>query len=79
MDNIQKIKVFTVIGAGTMGREIAQVALMSDLFSKVYLNDINVKSLDDASTFIKNGLQKIESKGKLFQGLTASNLMKKYC
>lgn len=77
MDNIQKIKVFTVIGAGTMGREIAQVALMSDLFSKVYLNDINVKSLDAASTFIKNGLQKIESKGKLFQGLTASNLMKK--
>ncbi|MFX0012209.1 MAG: 3-hydroxyacyl-CoA dehydrogenase NAD-binding domain-containing protein [Candidatus Hermodarchaeota archaeon] len=77
MDSLQQIKIVSVIGAGTMGREIAQVALMSNLFDKVYLNDIDGKILDIASKFIKEGLIKIEKKGKLAQGLTSSDLMEK--
>ena len=75
MDPLQQIKTISVIGAGTMGREITQVVLMSNLFDKVYLNDIDVKILDTASKFIKEGLTKIESKGKLAQGFTSSDLM----
>jgi 3-hydroxyacyl-CoA dehydrogenase len=75
MYSLQQIKTISVIGAGTMGREITQVALMSNLFDKVYLNDIDVKILDTASKFIKEGLTKIESKGKLAQGFTSSDLM----
>ena len=77
MDSLQQIKTVSVIGAGTMGREIAQVALISTLFDNVYLNDIDIKILDTASKFIKEGLTKIESKGKFTPGLTSSDLMDK--
>ena len=60
-----------------MGREIAQVALMSNLFNKVYLNDTNDNALKNAKTYILNGLNKLESKGLLAHGLTTSELMKK--
>ena len=59
-----------------MGREIAQVALMSNLFEKVILNDINEKALKNATEYITKGLEKIESKGKLSQGLTTQSLIK---
>ncbi|MHA1463399.1 MAG: 3-hydroxyacyl-CoA dehydrogenase family protein, partial [Candidatus Heimdallarchaeota archaeon] len=64
------------MGAGTMGREIAQVALMSNLFEKVNLNDVNKNALSNAREYIKKGLEKIESKGKLSQGLTTETLIK---
>jgi len=60
-----------------MGREIAQVALMSNLFEKVILNDINENALIAAKQYITAGLEKIESKGKLLQGLTTESLLKK--
>lgn len=74
MADISKIKVFAVIGAGTMGREIAQVALMAG-FEKVILNDIKHNELKNAVIYIKNGLKKLESKGKLNQDLTTDLLM----
>ncbi|MFX0187565.1 MAG: 3-hydroxyacyl-CoA dehydrogenase NAD-binding domain-containing protein [Candidatus Hodarchaeota archaeon] len=74
MADISKIKVFAVIGAGTMGREIAQVALMAG-FEKVILNDIKHNVLKNAVLYIKNGLKKLESKGKLNQDLTTDFLM----
>jgi len=77
MVDISHIKTFVVIGAGTMGREIAQVALMSNLFEKVILNDINEHALITAKQYITKGLEKIESKGKLSQGLTTEALIKK--
>lgn len=77
MDSLQQIKTVSVIGAGTMGREIAQVALMSNLFDNIYLNDVDGKTLNTASKFIKEGLIKVESKGKLVPGVTSSDLMKK--
>ncbi len=76
MLDLSLIKIFTVVGAGTMGREIAQVALMSDMFDMVILNDINENALNNAKKFIKLGIEKIESKGKLGQGLTTLSLIK---
>jgi len=60
-----------------MGREIAQVALMSNIFNKVYINDTNDNALKNAKIYILNGLNKLESKGLLAHGLTTNELMKK--
>jgi len=75
MVDLSRVKIFVVVGAGTMGREIAQVALMSNLFDKVILNDINESILSKAKKYIEAGLEKIESKGKLGQDLTANSLI----
>ncbi|MHA1241451.1 MAG: 3-hydroxyacyl-CoA dehydrogenase family protein [Promethearchaeota archaeon] len=77
MVDVSKVKTISVIGAGTMGREIAQVALMSNIFNKVYLNDTNDNALKNAKIYIVNGLNKLESKGLLAHGLTTSELIKK--
>jgi len=77
MVDTSRVKTFVVIGAGTMGREIAQVALMSNMFEKVILNDVNENVLNTAISYIVKGLEKIESKGKLSQGLTTGSLLKK--
>ncbi|MFX0047597.1 MAG: 3-hydroxyacyl-CoA dehydrogenase family protein [Candidatus Hermodarchaeota archaeon] len=77
MVDLNRIRTFAVIGAGTMGREIAQVALMSNLFKKVILNDISGNALTSAKEYITAGLKKIESKGKLVQGLTTDSLINK--
>ena len=76
MADISKFNIFAVIGAGVMGREIAQVALMAG-FRKVILNDINQEALENAEIYIKKGLKKLESKGKLNQGFTTDSLMTK--
>ncbi len=60
-----------------MGREIAQVALMSNIFNKVYLNDTNDNALKNAKIYILNGLNKLESKGLLAHGLTTNVLIEK--
>ena len=75
MVNIDWFKEFAVIGAGTMGREIAQVALMAG-FEKVVLYSRSQQTLDKALKFIENGLQKMELKGKLNED-AATNLLKK--
>jgi len=60
-----------------MGREIAQVALMANIFNKVCINDTNENALKNAKTYIVNGLNKLESKGLLAHGLTTNELIKK--
>ncbi|MHA1193411.1 MAG: 3-hydroxyacyl-CoA dehydrogenase NAD-binding domain-containing protein [Promethearchaeota archaeon] len=67
MVDIKNIKTFLVIGAGTMGREIAQVALMGG-FQNVIMHDIKLEMMNDASNYIHNGLKKLESKGLLSEG-----------
>ena len=64
MVDFKNIKTFVVIGAGTMGREIAQVALMAG-FEKVVLNDIKQEVIEDASEYIYDGLNRLENKGLL--------------
>ncbi len=65
MTDISKYKEFSVIGAGTMGREIAQVGIMSDQFESVKLWSRTQKTLDIAANFIETGLKKLETKGLL--------------
>ncbi|MFX0021628.1 MAG: 3-hydroxyacyl-CoA dehydrogenase family protein [Candidatus Hermodarchaeota archaeon] len=69
------IKKIAVIGAGTMGHEIAQVALMGGM-EDVILNDINSEILESAVVKIQNGLKKLETKGLLKEGFTVSSLLK---
>ncbi|MFX1550424.1 MAG: 3-hydroxyacyl-CoA dehydrogenase family protein, partial [Promethearchaeota archaeon] len=75
MNNIHNIKQIAVIGAGTMGHEIAQVALMGG-FKPVILNDLDDKILENAFSKIKNGLERLQVKEKLREGFTAESLMK---
>ncbi len=64
MVDIRNIKTFVVIGAGTMGREIAQVALMAG-FENVIINDIKEEVIKEATNYIENGLRRLERKGLL--------------
>ncbi len=57
-----------------MGHEIAQVALMGG-FKTVILNDLTEEIINNAAIKIKNGLERLELKGKLNEGCTATNLM----
>lgn len=59
---MSEIKRIAVVGAGQMGRGIAQVAAMSSFH--VYLFDISEKSLQFASDFIKKQLDKGVQKEK---------------
>ena len=74
MANINKINTIAVIGAGTMGHEIAQVALMGGF--NVVLNDLNNEILVKAASKIEGGLKRLETKGRLREGFTTSKLMK---
>jgi len=87
MGDISDIKNITVVGAGVMGKPIAQVALMAG-FEKVVLNDTNMKILEKAAYEIENGettildmfaeghsLKELEAKGQLGKGLACKMLM----
>jgi enoyl-CoA hydratase/3-hydroxyacyl-CoA dehydrogenase len=74
MMDINDIKNFAVIGAGTMGHEIAQVALMAN-FEKVILNDVNKNILNAARIKIEKNLVKLQNKNKLGQGNSPEILM----
>lgn len=76
MVDISNIKKIAVVGAGTMGREIAQVALMAG-FEKVFLFSRSIETLNKANDFIQKGLIKLESKGKLDEGMNPEQLMDK--
>jgi enoyl-CoA hydratase/3-hydroxyacyl-CoA dehydrogenase len=75
MVDISNINTIAVIGAGTMGHEIAQVSLMAG-FEKVVLNDITAEIIDNAVNKIESNLKKLETKGLLHQGSATTDLMK---
>jgi 3-hydroxyacyl-CoA dehydrogenase len=75
MFDISNIKKIAVIGAGTMGREIAQVALMAG-FEKVFLFSRSIETITKAKSFIENGLKKLKAKNILDEGVTPESLMK---
>ncbi|WP_187152723.1 3-hydroxyacyl-CoA dehydrogenase [Acidianus manzaensis] len=58
-----KINKFTVIGAGTMGHGIAELALIAGY--EVWLNDVNDEILKNALNKIKWSLTELQKKGKL--------------
>ena len=72
MNNINKI---AVIGAGVMGREIAQVALMAG-YEKVFLYSRTMETINKAKIFIENGLIKMKSKNMMDDNATPDLLMK---
>jgi enoyl-CoA hydratase/3-hydroxyacyl-CoA dehydrogenase len=74
MVEIDDIKNIAVIGAGMMGHEIAQVALMAG-FKTVILNDLTEDILDKASNRIVKNLGKLNKKGVLDPNYTNPNLI----
>ena len=64
-----------VLGAGLMGSGIAQVSLMAGY--KVKLVDIKDEFVDGGYKKIQDGLQRLESKGALGEGVTASDVLSK--
>ena len=63
MASADRVKTITVVGAGTMGHGIAEVAAISGY--KVYLADIKKEFLDNALEKIKWSLQKLYEKGRI--------------
>jgi enoyl-CoA hydratase/3-hydroxyacyl-CoA dehydrogenase len=61
--SIEQIKKVAVIGAGTMGHGIAEVAALAGY--EVYLNDISQDILNNALMKISWSLQKLKEGGKL--------------
>ena len=64
-----QIKTVTVVGAGTMGHGIAELAAIAGL--KVYLADVNEEILSRALDRIKWSLQKLREKGVLRESVEA--------
>lgn len=56
-----------VIGAGTMGRGIAQTFAQCDQVEKVYLCDIKQEFADNGKAMVKKGFDKRIAKGKMAQ------------
>ncbi len=71
-ENKMKIEKVLVIGSGTMGHGIAQIALMAG--NKVTLVDIKDDILAKAKAKIQAGMDKLEKKGKL-KGQTSEGIM----
>jgi len=69
-----KYKKLFVVGAGIMGRGIAQVAAQSNF--EVFLSDINMKIIEDSIEKIKKGLEKQVLKGKI-TNLRLTEIIKK--
>jgi 3-hydroxyacyl-CoA dehydrogenase len=76
MVDVSNIRRIAVVGAGTMGREIAQDALMAG-FEKVFLYSRSIETLNKAKQFIESGLKKLYSKNKLDEGISPDSLMNK--
>ncbi len=88
MVDISNIKNVVIIGAGTLGHAIAQVALMAG-FEKVILNDLNIEIINEAAEKIKENLVILSSEEKfkqmlddfgdaktLFEGINLSKILK---
>ncbi len=75
MVDISNINNVIVVGAGMMGHGISQVALMAGY--NVTLVDIKEIFLDNGIAEIEKGLKKVESKGKLEEGISTMELMGK--
>lgn len=71
--NMAEVKTVLCLGAGLMGSGIAQVALQAGY--KVILVDIKDEYVDKGEAGIVSGLEKLESKGKLGEGVTAAAVL----
>ena len=69
---MKKVNNIVVVGVGQMGKGIAQVCLMAGY--NVILMDVQENIIENAVTYIENGLNKLEKKGQL-RGGTAANIL----
>jgi 3-hydroxybutyryl-CoA dehydrogenase len=69
---IEDIKLIAVVGAGTMGLGIAQLAAMADI--KTLLFDIDEETLNKAYKTIVKNLDKGIEKGKITEGLKSKTI-----
>ncbi len=70
---VENVKNIVVIGAGLMGHNVAQIALMTGY--KVTLVDIKDEFINNGVAKIDEGLKKLEAKGRLGEGVSASDVM----
>jgi enoyl-CoA hydratase/3-hydroxyacyl-CoA dehydrogenase len=70
---IERVKNLVIIGAGLMGHNVGQIALMTGY--QVVLVDIKQEFVDKGVAMITEGLQKLEAKGQLGAGITAATLL----
>ncbi len=70
---VNDIKNIVVIGAGLMGHNTAQIALMAGY--NVALVDIKDEFVDKGASMIEEGIKKLETKGRLGEGITAVDVM----
>jgi enoyl-CoA hydratase/3-hydroxyacyl-CoA dehydrogenase len=70
---LSNIKNVVVVGAGVMGTGIAQTTLMAGY--NVTLVDINDEFVNDGVVKIREGLKKVEGKGKLGEGVLIAELL----
>jgi enoyl-CoA hydratase/3-hydroxyacyl-CoA dehydrogenase len=70
---MRKVNNIVVVGVGQMGKGIAQVCLMAGY--NVILMDVQNNIIENAVSYIENGLNKLEKKGQLQGGLTTANIL----
>jgi len=75
MLDIKNIRNICVVGAGIMGHGIAQVSLMAGY--NVTLIDLKEEIVDNGLKKIKEGIDKIKIKGKLGEGISTDDLLRK--
>ena len=72
---MKKVNNIVIVGVGQMGKGIAQVCLMAGY--NVTLVDIKNEIIEKAVSYIENGLNKLETKGKLPEGLKTVDILSK--
>jgi len=72
---MRKVKNISVVGVGQMGKGIAQVCLMAGY--DVTITDVQATILEHAVSYIVNGLNKLEEKGQLQEGVPALTILAK--
>ncbi|MHA2247178.1 MAG: 3-hydroxyacyl-CoA dehydrogenase family protein [Candidatus Hodarchaeales archaeon] len=70
-----KVNNIVIVGVGAMGKGIAQVCLMAGY--NVTLVDIEDKVIEKASSYIEEGLNKLETKGKLPERMKTADILAK--
>jgi len=73
MLDIRNIRNICVVGAGTMGKGIAQVSLMAGY--NVTLIDLKEEIVNNGLKKIEEGLERVKVKGKLEEGISIADLM----
>jgi enoyl-CoA hydratase/3-hydroxyacyl-CoA dehydrogenase len=70
---VENVKNIVVIGAGLMGHNVAQIALMTGY--NITLVDIKDEFINNGVAMIEEGIKKLASKGQLGEGVSADDVL----